>query len=96
MNTIINLIAKFSGFNKVWDFMDGKKTYAAASFGILTSLVGLGGELAPILASHNTAGLIAFIKHLPADASWLSLMASFGLLGLGHKADKAVAPPTAP
>ena len=89
---IINMIAKFSGVEKAWSLLDGKKTYAAAALGILTSLAGLGVEIAPILAAHNTAALLAFIQQLPSDPSWLSLVASFGLLGLGHKATKAVAP----
>ncbi len=89
MNTIIGWIANRAGLNKVWTFMDGKKTYAAAGLGILTSLAGLGAEAAPLLAAHNTAGLISLIQALPTDPSWLSLVASFGLLGLGHKTQKA-------
>lgn len=90
---IINLIAKFSGAEKLWSLLDGKKTYAAAALGIITSLAGLGVEVAPILAAHNTAALLAFVQQLPSDPSWLSLVASFGLLGLGHKATKAATPP---
>ncbi len=96
MNTVIGWIANRAGLNKAWAFMDGKKTYAAAGLGILTSLAGLGVEVAPILAAHNTAALISLIQALPTDPSWLSLVASFGLLGLGHKADKAAAAPDAP
>lgn len=92
-NWILGLVVKFSGAEKLWKVLDGKKTYAAAALGILTSLAGLGVELTPILAAHNTAGLIAFIQQLPSDPSWLSLVASFGLLGLGHKADKAAPVP---
>lgn len=90
MNTVIGWIANLAGVQKVWAALDGKKTYAAAGLGIVTSLAGLGVEVAPILASHNTAALIGFVQHLPGDPSWLSLLASFGLLGLGHKADKAI------
>lgn len=89
MNTIINLIAQGFGVNKLWDMMDGKKTYAAAGLGILTSLLGLGTEVAPILAAHNTAGLIEFIKNLPQDVSWLSLIGSLGAIGIGHKIVKS-------
>lgn len=91
MNTILGWIANTAGLNKIWALLDGKKTYAAAGLGILTSLAGLGVEVAPLLAAHNTAGLISLIQALPHDPSWLSLMASVGLLGLGHKADKAAA-----
>ena len=94
MNIVINLIAKLTGFNKIWALLDGKKTYAAAGLGILTSLAGLGVEIAPILAAHNTAGVLAFLQGLPHDPSWLSLVASFGLLGLGHKTQKIADTPT--
>ncbi len=87
-NWIINLVAnKIAG--PAWKALDGKKTYAAAGLGILTSLAGLGVEFAPVLAAHNTAGLLVLVQNLPHDPSWLSLVASFGLLGLGHKAEKA-------
>ena len=88
MNTILGWLANAAGLSKVWDFMDGKKTYAAAGLGILTSVAGLAVELAPILSAHNTPGLIGFIQHLPSDPSWLSLVAAFGLLGLGHSNKK--------
>lgn len=88
MNWIINALSKKIAA-PLWKALDGKKTYAAAALGILTSAAGLGVELAPILAAHNTAGLLAFVQHLPTDPSWLSLVASFGLLGLGHKSEKA-------
>lgn len=91
MNTVIGWVANLAGVQKLWDFMDGKKTYAAAALGILSSLAGLGLEVAPILSVHNTAGLIGFIQQLPHDSAWLSLVASVGLLGLGHKAEKAAA-----
>ncbi len=92
---IINTIAgRFVG--GAWAFMDGKKTYAAAALGILTGLAGLGAELAPVLAAHNTAGVIALIQGLPHDPSWLSLVAAVGLLGLGHKAVKASDAASAP
>jgi len=87
-NWIINALS-----NKIvapiWKALDGKKTYAAAALGILTSLAGLGVEFAPVLAAHNTAALLVLIQNLPTDPSWLSLVASFGLLGLGHKTEKA-------
>lgn len=89
MNTVIGWVANHIGLDKVWAFMDGKKTYAAAGLGILTSLAGLGVEFAPLLAAHNTAGIITLIQGLPSDTSWLSLVAALGLLGLGHANQKA-------
>ena len=92
MNTILAWVLKFSGAGFVWDKLDGYKTYGAAALGILTSLAGLAVEVAPILSTHNTAGLIAIIQGLPHDPAWLGLIASFGLLGLGHKVEKASDP----
>lgn len=91
MNSLFNWIANLTVVGKVWTALDGKKTYASAGLGILTSLAGLGVEVAPLLAAHNTAGLIALIQGLPHDTAWLSLIASCGLLGLGHKAEKIAA-----
>lgn len=87
-NFIINLVSKKIA-GPIWKALDGKKTYGAAALGIITSLAGLGVEIAPILAAQNTAALLAFVQQLPTDPSWLSLVASFGLLGLGHKSAKA-------
>ena len=89
MNWLINTAVKLSGAGKVWGWLDGKKTYGAAILGILGALLGLGTELAPLLGAHDAAALLAWVKHLPTCQSWLSLVASFGLLGLGHKVGKA-------
>lgn len=92
---IINLVAgRFAA--PIWNALDGKKTYLAAALGIVTSLAGLGAEIAPAAAAHNTAALLAIIQGLPSDPSWLALIASLGLLGLGHKAVKASEVPPAP
>jgi hypothetical protein len=96
MNKVLALVLKFGGFNKVWGLLDGKKTYAAAALGILTSLAGLGVEIAPILSAHDTAALLALVQALPSNPSWLSLVASFGLLGLGHGAKKVEAAAASP
>lgn len=89
MNKVIALVAKFSGFNKVWDWADGKKTYGAATLAILTSVLGIATKLAPILSAHDTAALIGFIQQLPTDPSWLSLVGAIGLFGIGHKIEKS-------
>jgi len=86
---IISFVMKYAGIDKIWAMLDGKKTYAAAGLGILTSLAGLGVEVAPLLAAHNTAGLITLVQGFPHDPSWLSLVASIGLLGIGHSQAKA-------
>jgi len=91
MNWLINTAVKWSGAGKIWGWLDGKKTYGAAALGILGALLGLGTELAPLLGAHDAAALLAWVKHLPTCQSWLSLVASLGLLGLGHGVKKAEA-----
>jgi hypothetical protein len=77
----------------VWNFLDGKKTAGAAVLAILSGLAGLGAEVAPLLAAHNTAGLLDLIKHSAGDPSIQMIVAGLGGLGLGHKLDKAAAAP---
>lgn len=89
MNSILNLILKFSGMGKLWAVLDGKKTYGAAAIGILTGLLGIATGLAPLLAAHDSIGVWHFIQALPANPSWLLLVASVGTLGIGHRLTKA-------
>lgn len=89
MNALIAWVADRSGFAKVWAFLDGKKTYLSAAAGILTSLLGLANQLAPIATDHNTAAFLNWLQLLPTNTSWLSLVAACGLLGLGHANAKA-------
>lgn len=97
MNAIINFV---SGriLSPVWDFLDGKKTAIASGASILSGAAGLAAELIPLLQSHNTAGLLDLLKHLPSDPSYLLVVGGLGALGLGHKIDKAAdaAAPAAP
>lgn len=92
MNTIIGWLLKWTGVAKIWDKVDGYKTYGAAALGILTGLAGLAAELAPIISSHDTAGLIAFVQRLPTNPAWVTLLGAVGLLGLGHGIKKTVPP----
>lgn len=96
MQTMINLAVKFSGLGWVWDKVDGYKTKGSAVIGILTALLGLSNELAPLLAHHDAGGLFNLLKHLPTDKAWLTLLASVGTLGIGHKLEKAAATDATP
>lgn len=89
MNAIINMAVKFSGMGWVWDKMDGYKTYGAAAVSILTGLLGLLQEFGPVLASHNAGAAFHLLQGMPKDQSWQMVMAGVGLLGLGHKMEKA-------
>lgn len=92
MRTLINLFVRFSGAGWIWTKTDGYKTYIAATLAILSGLLGIGTELAPLIYAHDAAGLFVLVKHLPQDQAWLTLIGGLGALGLGHKAEKAVTP----
>lgn len=89
-NWLINLAAKIGGIGKLWDFLDGKKAYATGGMAVLGALVGLGSELAPLLAAHDTAGIVAFATHVNSDPAYLALLAGFGVIAAAHKANKII------
>lgn len=92
MGFLINVVAKWTGAGKVWDAMDGYKLYATGFLAILGALAGLGAEVAPILASHNTAALLAFLNSLNSDPAYLALLAGCGTIAGAHRLDKAASP----
>lgn len=96
MNTLINLVLKFSGLGKLWDVLDGYKTYLSAAIAILTGLLGVLQELAPLLSAHDASGLLTLAKGLPHDQSWMILVAGLGTLGIGHKLSKAASADDSP
>lgn len=87
----INLAAKIGGIGKLWDFLDGKKAYGTGILAILGAAVGLGTEIAPLLAAHNTAGLFQFVTHINSDPAYIALLGGFGVIAAAHKADKVIA-----
>lgn len=88
-DTLINLVAKFSGFNAVWSFLDGKKAYGTCALGVLTGAAALGAQVAPILAAHDTAGLVNFLSGLPTNPAFLLAWGSCGGVAAVHRLDKA-------
>lgn len=97
MNTVLALALKWSGAGWIWEKADGYKTNAACVLAILTALAGLGAEVAPILAKHDTAGVLSFLQGLSHNPLWGGLLLALGGLGIGHKIDKntvAAASPT--
>ncbi len=98
MGNLINFIVKISGFGWVWEKLDGLKTYLAAAVSILTGIVGIIQEFRPALDAHDAATVWSLIQGLPNDQSWLMIVAGLGILGIGHKLEKAagVAEPSPP
>ncbi len=90
MNTIVNFVSGHV-LSPVWGFLDGKKAYGTGALAVLGALVGLGTEFAPLLATHNTAGIIAIISHINSDPSYLALLGGLGVIAGAHKADKVIA-----
>ena len=97
MGKLINLGVRLSGMGWVWEKTDGYKTYIAAALAILSGLLGLGTELLPLLAAHDAGAIFAWLKQMPQDQSWITLVGGIGALGLGHSSKKAAAvAPVAP
>ncbi len=96
MDTLINLFAKFSGLDWIWDKVDGAKTYLAAAAAILSGLAGVVNEVFPPLTAHNAAGLLNIVKSLPSDPNWVMLVGGVATLGLRHAVQKAADAPTVP
>jgi len=92
MQTIINLAVKFSGLGWIWDRVDGYKTKISAAISILSGLAGVLEHLSPALAAHNAGQVFAVLKAMPSDPAWIMLVGGLGLLGIGHKIDKANEP----
>lgn len=95
MNWLINILSSKVAA-PVWAALDGKKLYGTGALAILGAAVGLGSELAPLLAAHNTAGLIAFVSHINSDPSYIALLAGLGTIGAAHKAQKIEAAAASP
>ena len=89
MDKLINLGVKLSGLGWIWAKLDGYKTYLGAAGLILTGAAGVLNGFIGVEQQHNAAALLHWVKGLPNDAAWLMLMNGFGILGLGHKVQKA-------
>ena len=93
MQKVINLALWLSGAGpKLWEKVDGCKTYLAVALKVLTGLAGLIGELQPALESHNLGAVAVFCKGLSTDPNWKALTDALLALGIGHKLDKKAAP----
>jgi hypothetical protein len=100
MNKIIALAVKFSGFGWIWEKINGLKTKIAA---ISLMLSGAGVMLAGITELLNAwaacldmaciIGLLRGITTNPhivtVSTGFVTFSAGLGMLGIGHKMDKA-------
>ena len=76
------------GLNKVWDALDGYKTYVAGAASALTGAAGLLNEVLPIIQHRSATELLGWAKDLPNDQSWLLLLTGLAALGLRHSHSK--------
>lgn len=76
------------GLNKVWDALEGSKTYLAGGASVLTGLAGLLNELIPLIQHRNALEAWGFVKDLPQDQSWLMILSGLAVMGLRHSHQK--------
>lgn len=87
---MINLGLRLSGYSGVlWGKIDGAKTYIVGLAAVLTGLLGMLQNIQPVIEQHDLAALIAFLKALPHDQSWLTVMGGLGTMGLRHGITKS-------
>ncbi len=84
MNYLLNKLA----LNKLWDKLDGAKTYIGGSVLLLTSSAGLLAELLKLLNDKNPMEAWSFLKALPQDQVVLSFAAGLVAVGLRHAVAK--------
>lgn len=95
MKWLINMAGKITGIETVTKQLDGYNTKLAGIAAVLTGVAGLVVQWVGM--PHDVASILAFIKGIPANASWLTLVGGWAALGLGRKMEKAAAPqPPAP
>lgn len=80
-------ILKWSGAGWVWKKADGAKTYLAGSAAILS---GASQWLQAILGAWGDwSAVLELAKGASSNPGTLAIILGLGLVGLGHKADKA-------
>lgn len=89
MDWLVNLAGKAAGIGKVFDWLDGKKSYLAGAALILS---GVAGELTAISQIHDAATALAFAKALIASADWQRILEGLSVMGLRHAVAKATDP----
>ena len=100
METIIRFISMLPFVKKLWDAVDGWKTYLAAVGLMLTGLAGLLGGLAGLIREltflANFAAIFAWSQTLIHDtyaqavlAGWAMFLVGLRNLGQRHALDKA-------
>ena len=91
MNTIINLVAKWSGAAKLWDMLDGLKAYLLGLATISSGVAGLIQEYLKVSGAHDFMALLTFAQGLPHDPMLAVIGAGVGIIAAAHKADKVIA-----
>ena len=87
MSWIINLVGKWTGVSAVWAKVDGYKTKIS---GVALILSGVAAILTQIVGlPHELSAILAFVKSIPTDSAWLTLLSGLGVLGIGHKIEKS-------
>ncbi len=94
MKFIINLISKITGIDAITKKLDGSNTKLAGIAAVLSGVAAL--VLQWVGMPHDVASILAFVKALPTDPAWLTIVGGWAALGLGRKMEKAADPTTPP
>lgn len=83
------------GLDKVWDKLDGSKTYLGGGIALLQGAAGLLSEILKLVADKDALEVWNFVKGLPADQNVALLAAGLVAVGLRHAVAKAADAPAA-
>lgn len=87
MNWIVNVISKITGIDAMAKKLDGANTKLAGVAAVLSGVAGLVVQWVGM--PHDAVSILNFIKALPTDPAWLTIVGGWAALGLGRKMEKA-------
>jgi hypothetical protein len=103
IKTLVNLAVRFSGLGKIWNALDGYKTYAGGAGQMLAGgaaiLMGASQWLDKVAAAESLGAIVDMAKNAQGDPATLVLLGglatfSSGLAKIGqrHATEKSAGP----
>ena len=90
MNWIINMVSKLTGIEAITKKLDGSNTKLAGIAAVLSGVAAIVVQWVGM--PHDPTSILMFIKAVPTNPAWLSIIGGWAALGLGRKMEKAAAP----